>query len=241
LLALLGVAFALGLMGSAHCVAMCGGIVGALSAGVSPDLRKRSPVHAVLVLAYNVGRLVSYAALGALVGTASSSFGHAISGAQQGFRLAAGLLTVGVGLYIAGVLPEFARLERMALPVWRRISPLARRLLPVRTLVHALALGALWGWVPCGMVYTALAMSAATSSPALGAGTMVAFGLGTLPSMMLTGALAGRALSRAASGWRRHAAGALIAGLGLVTLATIAPRPRSFAALDAQVCVCRIH
>ena len=216
-------AAALGLFGSVHCVAMCGGIVLTLSAGIRPDLRKRPAPQLGFVLAYNVGRLFSYAILGAAVGATSRGLGEVVHGAQASLRVAAGVFTVGLGLHFTGLLPGFARIERLAAPAFERIAPYAKRLLPVRTLPQALALGALWGWVPCSMVYTALALAAASSDASQGAASMIAFGAGTLPAMLLTGTVAGHLLAAAGRAWVRGCAGVVLAALGVVTLATTLP------------------
>ncbi len=236
MLPLLLVAAALGLAGSAHCVAMCGGILGALSAGVEPTLRKRPPVHVAYVLAYNAGRVLSYAALGGAMALASSRLTHTVAGAQAALRVLAGALTLGLGLYLAGLLPAFASIERLAAPLWRRVAPLAQRLLPVRTIGHALLLGAVWGWVPCGMVYTALALATAAADPVLGAATMAAFGLGTLPAMLLTGTLAGHAVAAGSKRGVRRASGALLAVLGAITVVTASPRWHAHGGGDTHVC-----
>lgn len=211
-------ALATGLFGSAHCVAMCGGIVGALSGGISPDLRRRPRAHVGLVAAYNVGRVASYAAGGALFGLLAFGLRDAVAHAQLVLRALAGALMLGLGLYLVGLFPRFASLEKLGAPVYARVSPVARRLLPVRTAWHALGLGVLWGWVPCGMVYTSLALATAAASPLRGALVMVAFGLGTLPSMLLSGTLAGHLASGLRSAWVRRVAGVLVATFGVMSI-----------------------
>lgn len=232
---LLVAAFATGLLGSAHCVAMCGGIVGALSGGIDPALRKRPEAQLGYVVAYNAGRLASYAAFGALFGALALGLAHAIVEVQLVLRGAAGILMIGLGLHLLGAFPRFSMIERVGAPVFARVSPFAKRLLPVRSHAHATMLGALWGWVPCGMVYTALALATASGRPSQGALAMVAFGVGTLPAMITSGVVSGHVTSRLGSAWVRRAAGAAITVFGVmsVVFATVAvSAPESHARAD---------
>jgi hypothetical protein len=213
-------ALVMGLLGSAHCIVMCGGIVGMLSAGAS---------RARLTIAYNLGRITSYAAAGAIAGLV----GHALDGARVGLRFAAALLMIGVGLYVAGRWRRFAALERIGAPLWKRVEPMAKGLLPVRTVPRALALGGLWGWMPCGLVYGALALAVTGGGAATGALTMLAFGAGTLPVLLALGALASYVKALARVAWVRTAAGLVIVALGGYQLSAVAsdvgwsPLPRT--------------
>jgi hypothetical protein len=169
-------ALLMGLLGSTHCVVMCGGVV-AMTCSALP-LARRGGMLAQLpyVLAYNAGRITSYAVGGAIagaVGASVASFG-AVTHALLGLRLAAGVLMIAVGFYLAGWTRALRWTERVGEPVWRRVAPLARKLVPVRTPGQALALGLLWGWMPCGLVYAALAASVTSGSLAGGAATRTA-------------------------------------------------------------------
>lgn len=219
------VAFALGLMGSLHCIAMCGGVLGILSAGVSTNLRVRPHAHVRLVIAYNVGRIGSYAVFGAMIGVLSLGLRHALGDAQVLLRVAAGFFTIALGLRLSGLLPGSRWIERLLVSIWRRVSPLAGRLVPVTSVPRALALGALWGWVPCGMVYAALALATASGNPIVGASWMAAFGAGTLPAMVLTGTVAGQVLAVTGKAWVRLGAGAILAAFGATTALTAMPGP----------------
>ena len=197
-------AFLLGLFGSVHCVAMCGGIAGTLvRIGRGP---KRLPT-----LGYNAGRLGSYVMLGAVVG----GLGHAVDYVPRFgvvLRLAAGLMLVGAGLYVAGAWPRFAWIERIGAPVWRAVRPVAVR---ARS---TLVMGALWGLMPCGLVYAGYGIATASGSAALGALVMAAFGFGTLPAMLTVGFTSKRVtLSNV---WVRRAAGVLVLLFGLVDVAS---------------------
>lgn len=183
----LAAAFMLGLLSSAHCVGMCGGIMGALAMAIPSSERRR---RALLVLSYNLGRILSYTLMGVLVGLFVDSL--AGSEAVPWLRLLAGLLLIAMGLYLGNWWRGLTWLERGGGYLWRYLQPLGRRFMPVTQMPQALALGAIWGWLPCGLVYTALAY-AITQAQALSAGAvMLAFGLGTLPAVLATGLVAQR-------------------------------------------------
>lgn len=208
-------AAAIGLTGSTHCIAMCGGIAGALSLGGRRDGRSPLP----MLLLFHLGRLLSYALIGAALGGLVAIGTARMDALAILLRLAAGLLLIAMGCYVANWWPGLTRLEALGAPVWRHLQPAVRRLLPVRSAGGALLLGSLWGWLPCGLVYSALAW-AATAETALDAGArMLCFGLGTLPAMF-TLSLAGDATRRLLQhrGTRR-AAGALLIIYGVWTLA----------------------
>jgi len=201
--------FLIGFLGGTHCVGMCGGIVSALSMGAG----SRPSLH----LAYNLGRIISYAAAGAIAGALGGA-SLALSG-QLPVRIIlfvlANLMLVALGLYLIGVTRALAFTERFGQRLWRHLQPLSRRFLPARSVVQAFPLGLLWGWLPCGLVYSAL-ITALTSGSALhGAGLMLAFGLGTLPNLLLAGLLAARLNEYAAKPVVRLTAGLLVLAFGL--------------------------
>ena len=208
-------AFVVGLLGGVHCAGMCGGIVGALSFGI------KGGRNLPLLLAYNLGRISSYTFAGALMGALGFYFSGLlpVQTAQQVLLSLAGLFLILMGLYLAGWWNALSRLERAGGYLWRRIEPLGRRLLPVRSVPQALMLGALWGWLPCGLVYSALVWTVSAGGALEGAMLMAAFGLGTLPNLLAMGLFAGALapyLRRPAVRW---AAGAVLVLLGVVTLA----------------------
>lgn len=209
-----------GLLSALHCVGMCGGIVGALTFSLPAHARRDMTRFLVFTLAYNIGRILSYALAGALFGWLGALvFASANAGvAAWLLRAVAALITVAVGFYIAGWFPRFARVEQIGEPLWRALEPVGRRLLPVRTPVRALLFGAVWGWLPCGLVYAMLLAAPAQSSAVGGAVYMALFGLGTLPVMLGTGLLAGRIRGFAGKPAPRLAGGLAVVGLGLFTL-----------------------
>ncbi len=204
-----------GLLGSGHCLGMCGGIATALGS-VAPAALPR-PWWAGL---YHSGRILSYATLGAVAGTAGAA-GASFAGAGVYLRLVAAALIILMGINVSmrgAAAPRWLRApERLGARVWRHLQPLVVGRLPRRPVPRALMTGALWGWLPCGLVYSALLTSTAAGSTAAGAGTMVAFGLGTLPAMAGLGALAAR-LPRLASAHSR-ALGLIVIACGLWTAA----------------------
>lgn len=196
--------FVVGLLGSVHCAGMCGGIVGALSfapqrpgAGATTiALRPVAAAPASLnVAAYNLGRIASYMTAGALAGGVAQGAG-ALSGLpvlQAGAYWLANLMLVAMGLYLMGAWSGIAHVERGGQWLWRRVQPQLKRIGPPDTPGRMLAAGALWGWLPCAMVYSVLVTAMLSGSAASGALTMLAFGLGTLPMMLALG-LAGARL-----------------------------------------------
>ena len=214
LLPALGAALLTGFVGSAHCVGMCAGIAGlvAVQAEVH-SLRARLP----LAIAYNAGRLTSYAILGLLV-AALGSGAAALTPALAGpVRMLAGGIIILIGLQIAFDWRLLLPLERMGGVLWNRLAPLARRLLPVSSVPRAFALGMVWGWLPCGLVYGVL-LVAASNRPLDGALVMLAFGAGTLPAMLTAGLGAARLSQLLRRRNTRLGLGLLIVILGAATL-----------------------
>jgi sulfite exporter TauE/SafE len=207
--------FLVGLLGGTHCVGMCGGIVGALSLQL-PNQAPQWRFH----LAYSTGRIASYVLVGAIAGAAgaSSLLLSNILPVKQALYLLANLLLVALGLYLAGLSSVVLRLEGVGAGIWQRLQPYSRKLLPVTRVPQALALGALWGWVPCGLVYSML-ISALASGSALGGGTlMLAFGLGTLPNLLAMGYFARQLKDFMQNRGVRLAAGLLVGGFGVLGL-----------------------
>lgn len=209
-------ALTVGLLGGIHCLTMCGGVVGALTLGLDP--RHRPPLRMLpLQLGYNLGRIAGYGLAGALAGGLGAVLLQldALQLAQRTLYLIAALTMILLGLYLAGWGQGLAPLERLALPLWRRLEPLARRWLPVRSMAQALGVGLVWAWLPCGLVYGVLISAAATGSPADGALVMLSFGLGTLPNLLGIGMLAGAAARVAQERRWRQAAGLIVIAAGL--------------------------
>lgn len=208
-------ALLLGLAGGGHCAGMCGGIVGALS--LAPGGRAR-PV--AFTLAYHGGRSASYMLAGTLAGLLGQG-GLALRGTlgvQQALFAFASLALLAAGLHVAGYAPFVRRVEAAGGVIWRRVEPWSRALLPATTPGRAAALGMLWGWLPCGMVYGALLLALGSASVAGGALVMGAFALGTMPALLAVGLFARSARDRTARTGIRRAAGIAIALVGLYGL-----------------------
>ena len=210
----LAAALVAGFLGSAHCLGMCSGISGMIAVNAG---KRAVSASLPLALAYNFGRLLSYAGLGAIVALFGDAVVAAMPSVARPVRLLGGALIILVGLQIAFNLRILAPLEQAGLSLWTRIAPAAGKLLPATTLPRALALGLLWGFIPCGLVYSLLLIAAASADPFMGAAIMFAFGLGTTPAMLATG-LGALSLSQFALK-ARPAAGLLVIALGVLTIA----------------------
>jgi sulfite exporter TauE/SafE len=203
----------LGLLGGGHCLGMCGGLMGALTLAIPAEQRSR---RFRLLLAYNLGRILSYACAGLLIGMAGWAVAN--SPAVMVLRVIAALLLIAMGLYLAGWWSGLTRIEALGRGLWRHIQPFASKLMPVSSLPRALLLGALWGWLPCGLVYSTL-LWAASQGNALDSGLlMLAFGLGTWPVLLATGMAAERLTAVLRKRNVRMAGGLLVILFGLWTL-----------------------
>ena len=215
----LAVAFMIGLLGSTHCIGMCGGIVGALTMGLSETTRQSWLKLLPYLLTYNIGRLFSYSLAGLLVGLLSGS----VSGFFQIGKfpvggIVGGLFMVALGIYIAGWLQTMAPLERLGGHFWRLIEPVGRRFMPVKSPVQALGLGVFWGWLPCGLVYSTLALAATSGDAVQSALLMLAFGAGTLPVLLAMGGFAEKLQRFTRHKWIRYIAGVLLIAFGAMIL-----------------------
>jgi len=213
-LALLAGALTLGFVGSGHCLGMCGGISAALSSA-SAAKGKGSALASSLL--HSFGRLSTYALLGAVVAQLGR-WGDAWVGLGPSIRVLAGLLIAMMGLRAMGFRVGGDALDRIGLFAWRRLQPLRLGLGPVDRAWKEVAAGALWGWLPCGLVYAALASAAASGSAGLGALFMFCFGLGTAPSVVLAGSAGGRFSQALRDASLRRVAGALLVIFGFWTL-----------------------
>ena len=213
----LGAALLAGLAGSGHCLGMCGGIAGALAmrrpqAGFGTKLG--------YALAYNLSRITSYALAGALAGLLGRTLLAAVDVKPMSiaFRVVAGAIMIAAALQLVFAWRLLGPLESAGSGLWRRVAPWAGKQGQSSGIGGAIGLGLAWGWLPCGMTYSMLLLSATTASAAWGAAVMLAFGLGTLPSMV-TATVAFERIARALSSRAtlRNVAGALLLAFGLYT------------------------
>ena len=173
-------AFLIGLAGGVHCVGMCGGIVGAFAYAV-PKNSNMLPY----TLAYNLGRIFSYIIAGSVTGWAGYLFAQQINQGIIVLQFVSGIFLFLLGLYIAGWWQGLSKIEKIGKHFWQIIRPWSKKLLPFKSPLHALPYGMVWGWLPCGLVYSVLTWSLASGSALQGATIMAGFGLGTLPIMIL--------------------------------------------------------
>jgi uncharacterized protein len=215
-------AFLMGLASSLHCIGMCGSIIGTLTLSLSPEIRSTKKRLLPFVFNYNFGRITSYTLAGLLAGLASSIITIPIQGfnGHRLLQLISAVIMTGAGLYIAGWFPRFAYIEKAGLHFWKLIEPLGRKLIPIKTRMAAYLFGLVWGWLPCGLIYSALALAATTGNVCQSALTMLFFGLGTLPAVMGVGIMTGILTKLSKMQKFKQAV-----GLFMITLALLAAMP----------------
>ncbi|MCG8324791.1 MAG: sulfite exporter TauE/SafE family protein [Thiotrichales bacterium] len=183
------IAFNLGIISTLHCWGMCGPIITAYSLGLRQE--KQSPRY---ILIFNSGRISSYVIAGVLAGLTGAGFAGIIQDfhGQTVLQILAAIILICIGLHVAGWFPQFKRLESTGLVIWKLLQPLTTRLLPVDTYSKAFMSGAIWGWLPCGLVYSLLLWNLAQANAVSAGLNMLAFGFGTLPGMVAAGLTADR-------------------------------------------------
>ena len=216
--ALLLTALMAGLFGSLHCAGMCGGIASALGMSLKETRVSGKPLYPALF--FQVGRISSYCVAGFIAGT----FGDVLTQAEivkdiaNYLRLFSALFIIGLGLYLAGLFAFFSLIEKIGIPVWKKISPLSRHLLPVKYLHQAYGLGFLWGWLPCGLTYSMLLWSIVAGSGTEGGLLMLVFGLGTIPAMLPITLGVGKVVNMVKQPLVRKVVGLLIFAAGIFIL-----------------------
>jgi len=210
-------AFLVGLLGGVHCIGMCGGIVGALCLGLERNVNQTAQqdfkTSLPFLLSYNAGRISSYTFAGVLMGGIGWLGSHLFTlySLQQTLEVIAAIFMLMLGLYIAGWWKGLANIERLGGKViWSRLEPFGRRFMPVRSYQHAFLLGLVWGWLPCGLVYSVVIWTISTQSPLEGGLLMLSFGLGTLPNLLLMGVFASTLNRFIQQPWVRQVAGVMI-------------------------------
>lgn len=210
-------AFLAGLLGSVHCIGMCGGIVGALTMTLPPHIRRSYWLLLPYLITYNLGRLSSYTLAGLFMGFLGAQFAQhlPLDNPRMVSMWVSGIFMVALGLYIGAWWQALTIFERSGAHLWRKIEPFGRRFLPVHHPLQALGLGLVWGWLPCGLVYSILAFALAAAQPSYGGLLMLTFGLGTLPMLLAMGATAQWLTRFARQLVVRRFAGALVIVFGL--------------------------
>ena len=204
--------FLLGFFGGGHCVGMCGGLSSAFALQLPPGLNR-----AGLIVLLNLGRISSYVFIGLLVG-AIGQIGISLDQTrwlQNGLYLSANLLLLLLGLYLAGISSLATRIESIGRPVWKRLNPLLNRLLPIQSVPSCFGVGMLWGWLPCGLVYSASLYALGSGNALEGGLYMLAFALGTLPNLLAMGLFAAQLKNFLQRKTVRLAAGLLVAAWAL--------------------------
>lgn len=181
-------ALLIGLIGSSHCLVMCGGIAAALQLSMP---KQRNGYNWQLPLLLSLGRLTTYSLFGAAVGYFGASAMQLAGTSLLWLRLLAGILLLMMALYISRLWFGLIHLEKLGQKLWRHVQPIAKQLLPLNSRRKAYAYGLCWGALPCGLVYSTLGWSLASGSLLQGAAIMFSFGIGTLPAILLTGSAAG--------------------------------------------------
>ena len=215
LMPILSAALLPGLLGSAHCLGMCAGISGLF--GVSAEvrtLRRQVP----MAIAYNVGRVLTYALLGVIVATFGGALVDAKPTLARPILLVTGVVIILIGLQVAFNWRLLNPIERMGAVLWQKLAPIAKIFVPVTNVPRALGLGLIWGWLPCGLVYSVLLIAATSARPLHGAATMIAFGIGTMPAMIMTGVGAAQLSSLMRRRSARLGLGLVIVVLGILTI-----------------------
>ncbi|GAA4886782.1 sulfite exporter TauE/SafE family protein [Ferrimonas pelagia] len=185
-------ALLVGLLGGAHCLGMCGGIVGAFSQALPGGNAVTLQQRMGFVLAYNAGRISSYTLAGVAVGGAAGALMamFALDPLLAGLQALAGIMLCLMGLYISQLSKALIHIEALGQPLWRRLAPLGQAILPLHRPGKAYLVGLVWGWLPCGLVYSTLTWALAAADPWQGGLIMAGFGLGTLPTLVAMGAAA---------------------------------------------------
>ena len=216
----LAIVFLMGFLGGVHCLGMCGGVVALLTSALPESLRSNPKKTSLYHLNYNTGRILSYILMGVLFGLAGELLSNMLKMSTLDYvlRIFSGLLMVLVGLYIANWYAGIQVLEKIGAKLWAKLQPISQRFLPVTSLKGAFLVGLLWGGIPCGLVYGALSFAALSGSAVQGGLIMLAFGLGTLPSLLLMAGVSSKLSEAIKKPLVRKFSGALIIILGIWAL-----------------------
>ncbi|OHR74413.1 sulfite exporter TauE/SafE family protein [Neisseria sp. HMSC70E02] len=210
--------FLLGFFGGTHCVGMCGGLSSAFALQLPPHLNRLG-----LIVLLNLGRISSYVLIGLIVGLVGQ-VGISLDDTrwlQNGLYIAANILLLLLGLYLAGLSTAATQIERIGRPIWKRLNPILNRLLPIKSVPACFGVGMLWGWLPCGLVYSASLYALGSGNAVQGGLYMLAFALGTLPNLLAMGIFAAQLKTLLQRRAIRLCAGLLVAGWAIFRLAVM--------------------
>ena len=210
--------FLLGFFGGTHCVGMCGGLSSAFALQLPPHLNRLG-----LIVLLNLGRISSYVLIGLIVGLVGQ-VGISLDDTrwlQNGLYIAANILLLLLGMYLAGLSTAATQIERIGRPIWKRLNPILNRLLPIKSVPACFGVGMLWGWLPCGLVYSASLYALGSGNAVQGGLYMLAFALGTLPNLLAMGIFAAQLKTLLQRRAIRLCAGLLVAGWAVFRLAVM--------------------
>ena len=210
--------FLLGFFSGTHCVGMCGGLSSAFALQLPPHLNRLG-----LIVLLNLGRISSYVLIGLIVGLVGQ-IGISLDDTrwlQNGLYVAANVLLLLLGLYLAGLSTAATQIERIGRPIWKRLNPILNRLLPIKSVPACFGVGMLWGWLPCGLVYSASLYALGSGNAVQGGLYMLAFALGTLPNLLAMGVFAAQLKTLLQRRAIRLCAGLLVAGWAVFRLAVM--------------------
>ena len=207
-------AFLIGLLGTGHCIGMCGGIASMLTGAVNQN----NPKKHLYVLCYNLGRIFSYALLGTIVGFTGSLMVKQLGFPVLILNILAGIFLILLGLYIGQWAFLLVHVEKIGKNLWKKLQPLSKHLIPVNSAGKATFLGALWGWLPCGLIYSTLTWALASGNAMQGGLIMLSFGLGTLPALLLVSLGATKVNDLLTKIWIRRVIALMLIFYGIFTL-----------------------
>jgi sulfite exporter TauE/SafE len=212
--------FLMGFLGGVHCLGMCGGVVAMLTASLEPQIKSNPKKVALFHLNYNIGRILSYILMGIIFGFIGTLLAQSLqmNSIDKGLRIFSGVLMIMVGLYIGNWSSSIQILEKIGAKLWAKLQPLTKQFLPIKNLKSAFFTGLLWGGIPCGLVYGALGFAIASGSASQGGLIMLAFGLGTLPSLLLMAGLSTQLARFIQKPMVRKISGLMIIILGIMAL-----------------------
>lgn len=197
---------------------MCGGLSSAFALQLPPHLNRLG-----LIVLLNLGRISSYVLIGLIVGLVGQ-IGISLDDTrwlQNGLYIAANILLLLLGLYLAGLSTAATQIERIGRPIWKRLNPILNRLLPIKSVPACFGVGMLWGWLPCGLVYSASLYALGSGNAVQGGLYMLAFALGTLPNLLAMGIFAAQLKTLLQRRAIRLCAGLLVAGWAVFRLAVM--------------------
>ena len=212
-------AWLIGALGGLHCIAMCGGFIGAIATRDAARGVPLQPARAIVIgqAVYHAGRLITYALLGALFGALGATVIAYIDvlPLQRAMYVMANALVLILGLGLVWRAPTLPAMQRVGMrafaPLLRAMRPLLRR----SDTLGRIAMGLVWGLMPCALIYSALPLALVAGGWWQGALVLSAFGLGTLPNLLATGLVLGRARRLLSSQALRN-----VAALALIAFGT---------------------